>query len=47
MIGEFQKRETGEIEMANQVLLWYENVPLTEKIIIRKNVLYGQKFVQN
>ena len=25
------KREAGEDEMANQVLLWYENIPFVEK----------------
>ena len=31
LIELLNKREAGEDEMANQVLLWYENMPLVEK----------------
>ena len=31
LIELLNKREAGEDEMANQVLLWYENIPFVEK----------------
>ena len=31
LIEVLNKREAGEDEMANQVLLWYENIPFVEK----------------
>ena len=36
LIEVLNKREAGEDEMANQVLLWYENVPFSEKSKYKK-----------